>query len=365
MNPYYTVPSPSEPPSGEEPVLQTADSEAPEATRRHFSGVGRAYLILTTAYMGVAYVAQLVALLCARELFDLWWFSWAVSLLPLYGVGLPLLWLCLRRTATAPHNSLYHTRDTEAEKPPLGVKGWLILLIISFACMTMGGMVGNTIMSVLSELTGHDYAFALNSMVNTTPVWFTLICTCICAPFGEELLFRKLLIDRTRRYGDWVSILLSGLLFGLFHGNLFQFFYAAMVGMVLAYVYTRTGRYLPCVALHAVINFMGSIVTPALSRMVTDGFAALGEGATEEMVEEVVLSTDFIMAIGATLLLLIWQYGMLAGGLALFCIHIRNRKLSRGTSISDRPVAAALQNPGMIACMAVMLVLVVLNLIPG
>ena len=63
------------------------------------------------------------------------------------------------------------------------------------------------------------------------------------------------------------SILLSGLLFGLFHGNLFQFFYAAAVGMILAYVYTRTGRYLWCVAMHAIINLMGSIVIPALAAL--------------------------------------------------------------------------------------------------
>lgn len=356
-HPYY---SPSDLTPTSEAPTPSEDHSLPANVRRHFSKLGLSYLIMTVTFMGVAYALQFAVAVLQPDLYDYWWFSWALSLLPLYAVGLPVLLLCLKRVPVAPHNTtLLESEDATVEKPRFGVAKWFILLLLAFGCMTLGGLVGNSIMSFLSAVTGYDYAFALNSMVNDTPVWFTIVCTCICAPFGEELLFRKLLIDRTRRYGDLTAILLSGVLFGLFHGNLFQFFYAALVGMILAYVYTRSGKYLPCVAMHAAINFMGSVVTPALSRLITPIMEM------ENPADLSMLDSEFLLALAASLILLAWQYGTLIAAIVLFCCLWRTRVLAHGEiSLKNRPTDAWL-NPGMIACLAVMLVLVAINLIPA
>ena len=358
-NPYYTAPTPSE-----EPEASRQNSPYPSEIRQDFSKIGVAYLAMTVGFMAVAYLVQILALVFYPSLLDAWWFGWVVSILPLYAVGLPILWLLLRRVPVSPHNSHCIVKGLATEKTSFGWKLWLILLVMAFGCMTAGGIAGNIIMGVLSEIMQYDYAFALNSMVIDTPIWFTFICTCVCAPLGEELLFRKLLIDRTRRYGDLASILLSGLLFGLFHGNLFQFFYAALVGMVLAYVYTRSGRYLPCVALHAAINFMGSVVNPAISKLVTPYLS--GEALDEQAIAELLTDKGFLLALPAYLFLVLWQYGMLIAGLTLFCTHLSRRQISRGSvPLEGETVSAPLANPGMIACVAVMLLLVVVNLIPA
>lgn len=356
-NPYYT---PSELPS--EPTPSAPSHGEREALRRHFSALGLAYLAMTAAYMVTAYALQYAALFLFPAVLRYWWFPWAVSLLPLYGVGLPVLWLFLRRVTAAPHDPRCVTAGIPSEKPPFGLREWFAILVMAFGCMTLGGLMGNLIMSLLSAATGYDYAFALNSMVSETPIWFTAVCTCICAPLGEELLFRKLLIDRARRYGDTVAILLSGVLFGLFHGNLFQFFYAAAVGMLLAYVYTRTGKYLLCAAMHAVINFMGSVVTPALSRLMTPFTdSALTEGETLAAMAD----GSLLPALAAMLLLLVWQYGTLIAGILLLARRFRRRALSVGEIPLQGRAAAAWLNPGMIACLAIMLALTAVNLIPG
>ena len=57
------------------------------------------------------------------------------------------------------------------------------------------------------------------------------------APVVEEFIFRKFLIDRVYRYGEWVAILTSGLMFGLFHENLAQFFFATLIGCFFAFFY--------------------------------------------------------------------------------------------------------------------------------
>ena len=64
---------------------------------------------------------------------------------------------------------------------------------------------------------------------------------------------------------------MSGLVFGLMHGNLYQLFYAALLGFVLGYLYYNTGRIVYCIGIHAAINFIGSVVSSWLSEGFIDG----------------------------------------------------------------------------------------------
>ena len=56
------------------------------------------------------------------------------------------------------------------------------------------------------------------------------------APIFEELLFRGIVMRSMEPYGKRISILLSALLFGFYHGNPVQAPFAFLVGLVLGYV---------------------------------------------------------------------------------------------------------------------------------
>ena len=60
------------------------------------------------------------------------------------------------------------------------------------------------------------------------------------------------------------AVLISGIAFGLVHGNFYQFFYAAGIGMLLGYVYLRTGNVLHTIGLHMCINMVGSVYSSAM-----------------------------------------------------------------------------------------------------
>ena len=143
------------------------------------------------------------------------------------------------------------------EKNRLSVGGFLALVCISYACMIVGNLVGIGVNSFLSpksvELVGQLASAAGPSLE-------TFLAFVVLAPVFEELVFRKVLVDRVLPYGEWPAILFSGITFGLFHGNLTQFFYAALLGMVLAYVYIRTGNVLYTIGIHACINFLGGML---------------------------------------------------------------------------------------------------------
>ncbi len=84
----------------------------------------------------------------------------------------------------------------------------------------------------------------------------------ILGPLGEELLFRGLLLRSLRDYGDGICCLTSGLFFGLFHINLYQMFYAAVLGAFFAWLVRRTGRLRIAVAFHVLYNALGLLVLP-------------------------------------------------------------------------------------------------------
>ena len=97
------------------------------------------------------------------------------------------------------------------------------------------------------------------------PLVLNLLLGCVIAPVCEEYLFRGLLLNRLRPYGEQFAVWASALCFGLFHGNLSQFFYACAIGVLFAGVVLKTGRLRQAMLLHALINFVGTGLIPLLS----------------------------------------------------------------------------------------------------
>lgn len=349
-NTFYTAPENPTPLDSEEQATDTPVRD-PAEVRSTFSKVGLSLLVLTAVMMAMTYVIDYAIYFVAPDHITDWWVTWVLSLIPLYACGLPLMILLLRRCPVAPHNTTYDCGKflpITVEKPRFHFGHWMILLIISLGYMYIGNLVGTGIMAGLSAITGYDYANALNTIIDESPLWMTLIGTCICAPLGEEFIFRKLLIDRTRRYGDGVSILLSGLLFGLFHGNLFQFFYAFLLGMVLAYIYTRSGNYWWCAAMHAVVNLLGAVVLPALQGL-------LPTDITATLTPVQILVSNFLV---------FWIYGLIIAAIVLTAVLWKQKKLSRGSvPLTRRDAAAVLVNPGMLLCIILLLLILASNLI--
>lgn len=154
------------------------------------------------------------------------------------------------------------------EKSRVGVKTFILYIAIMMTLMWIGNITGLIITTLLSGAIQSDIANPVQQLINSTDLWFNFLIVSIIGPACEEIIFRKFLIDRTIRYGARVSIVLSAVIFALFHGNLNQFFYAFLLGGFLAYVYIKTGRITYTIILHAIVNFMGSVVSTVFSNSV-------------------------------------------------------------------------------------------------
>ncbi len=189
------------------------------------------------------------------------------------GAGILLLFLLTRKKAQKP------------ERKDMKFSTWFVCFMCCFGIGGVGSIIGGivngiimlpatlftTLFAFVTPLTGNNYNIVQNLIYkdNSWAYLLTGIITVgIVVPLLEELLFRKLLIDSTSKYGFGASILLSGLIFGLFHGNFVQFFYATALGILFAYIYASTGKLRYTALLHMGYNLYASAVIPLARKMI-------------------------------------------------------------------------------------------------
>ena len=164
-------------------------------------------------------------------------------------VGFPVTYLVCRNVPAQP-----------LEKKKLGFGKFLLFVLMSAGICGVGSIIGAIVHRLVTLPVGGTDAAITTLMINSG-MGMRILTVGIMAPIFEELLFRKLLVDRLAKYGEFISIFTSGLLFGLFHGNFQQFFYAFGLGCLFAFVYLRTGRVIYTIGLHMIINMSTSAIT--------------------------------------------------------------------------------------------------------
>lgn len=259
-----------------EPVYNVPAEPAFNKTleKRNFSKIGFGFFIFSAINILIQLVIQIVVLIVSEDFYRSHIFLITLAPVSMYLFALPVLIAFFRKTKPVP-----------PKKRSIGFVEWLMYLLVGFGLMYIGALIGNGVMSVLSSLVGYDYSNSLQEIVEGGNIWITAIFMVIVAPIGEEFVFRKLLIDRTGKYGCFISALLSGLIFGLMHGNLYQFFYASLLGFVLGYLYYNTGKLFYTISIHAVINFFGSVVTTLISEKIADIDMSTVISSTDQLVE--------------------------------------------------------------------------------
>lgn len=94
----------------------------------------------------------------------------------------------------------------------------------------------------------------------------------IVAPLAEEMIFRWLVYLRLRDCMHIVgAAVLSGAIFGIYHGNLIQAIYATIMGAAFAYFMEITGSLASCVLLHMGANLWSTIVNEFRDLFMSDG----------------------------------------------------------------------------------------------
>ena len=165
----------------------------------------------------------------------------------------------------------FYRRDRAARKIGglvVSQKLWRLRMPEMFLLLGMGAafsQFANMLIGVLqSVLDYQEYQDSMDQMMEGKQMWFLILCMGIIAPLAEEIVFRWLIYLRLRDYMRMgAAAVISGLIFGIYHGNLVQAVYAGLLGMVFAYFLDISGCLWSSVLLHMGANIW-SLVSPDL-----------------------------------------------------------------------------------------------------
>lgn len=122
--------------------------------------------------------------------------------------------------------------------------------------------------------------------------WGGILAIAIIGPVLEELLFRGAITKALlQQYSPTKAILISALLFGVFHINPAQILPAFLIGILFAWTYYKTGSLIPCILMHVLNNSLAvylSIQYPEAKNM-----------------DDLISGTPYLLVLSGAVLLLI------------------------------------------------------------
>lgn len=322
----------------QEVVYMTEISSSEKGTRKAFSRIGIALcaIFLVSSLLQVVWFQVLDLIPGMPDWFTTSsWGIWMGTFIPMYLIGIPVGLLIVKGVP-----------GETPEENRLGSKDFFKFLLIAFFLMYAGNILGTMLSGLLSG--GQAQNVLDEYAMDTNPL--KIVFMVIGAPLIEEYIFRKCLLDKTRKYGEKAAVFLSALTFGLFHMNLFQFFYAFALGWLFAYIYLRTGRLRYPILFHGIINFMGGVVAPAILSLV-DSDALTNMDANTTIVDLISQYRDMLPGLIATMLYSYAMIGLAIAGLVLLILE-RKKMVWRETQYQlpkDRVIKTIYINFGMIA----------------
>ncbi|MGM0369844.1 MAG: CPBP family intramembrane glutamic endopeptidase [Bacillota bacterium] len=173
------------------------------------------------------------------------------TILAVITAGLVMIFMGLKRRK----EDLKELIVKNKEKINLKLLAILSLTVVSLSLFS--GQLMNLVMSLL-EISTAKFANLTRMMQGGLGVFMGLVL----APIIEEIVFRGLILaGLADSYSRKKAIVVSAILFAVYHFNLFQLVPTFLVGLLLGYIYLKTRSVLICIFTHLIYNLIPVIVT--------------------------------------------------------------------------------------------------------
>lgn len=210
---------------------------------------------------------------------------------------------------TIPIVTLFMKRDIDKDKlngrfvkykTPFVLK---YLWIIPFGIFSM--LAGNYFTSILAMFMSDSMIATYDSTQETiygSSVALQILAAGIAGPIVEELIFRGLIYNRTKKMTGVIgAAILSSLIFGIYHGNWVQAPYAMIIGLVCVFVYEKYKSIVAPIILHISANMFSLLISQLASGM------SSGETITPTFLEQLISLTMMTVITGS----LMWLLGVI------------------------------------------------------
>lgn len=211
------------------------------------------FLILIITYVTQTIASYLILMLVPNAL-NQPWYIWSMTVISLYLVAFPIYLKIMKDIPDF---------EVKCEKN-YSVSEIVMLVFICLAATYLFNIISVGLNMLIGHLKGSAVINPLETAVNSSNVIYTFIVACIMAPIVEEIMFRKVIINKLVGFSEKLAIIVSSFTFALFHGNLYQLLYAFVLGVIFAYITIKSGTIKYAVILHIIINTFGSVIFPYL-----------------------------------------------------------------------------------------------------
>lgn len=234
-------------------------------------------------FVMISFILRFVAGILINGLFAL--FGESLSPTLLYILHLLLSGICLQILPSVIAAAMFGFFKNKSEKlkAVYTIPNRCKKAVANFAGVYGLGQIANILTMIVTVIltSSNDLNDSFNTATSIQPpdmpsAWFLLFTLVVIAPVFEEFIFRGALMDALKPYGNGLAIFVTGILFGIYHGNFNQLFYTATIGIALGYIANVTNSIVPTTIIHAMFNSVSGILlllmtTPSVQEYVMSG----------------------------------------------------------------------------------------------
>ncbi|MBR2714835.1 MAG: CPBP family intramembrane metalloprotease [Ruminococcus sp.] len=136
----------------------------------------------------------------------------------------------------------------------VGANTMYLLCTFGLAVAMTANYASNILISLFDAVGIDAYVDIEYKCDNALDVILFYVTVAVIPALVEEFAFRGVILGVLRKYSDSLAILVSGITFGVMHGNFTQIPFAFIVGLVLGYIAVKTNSLLPGIIIHFLNN---------------------------------------------------------------------------------------------------------------
>jgi len=145
---------------------------------------------------------------------------------------------------------------TQLKLKKINVSYVIIAILLFIPVMGLSNFIVDMVLKIFPN--GYSaYVDTIIKPMENTPILILILGVGIIAPIVEELIFRGFIFSRLRNaFSIWSAIIIQGVFFAIFHGNIIQMSYAFFIGIILGILVYKSNSLYPAIILHILNNTM-------------------------------------------------------------------------------------------------------------
>ncbi len=168
--------------------------------------------------------------------------------------------------------------------------------LISVVALFCFGNLTNVFLSFLS-LCGYSSILSDFAITSFWQYLIYVVISCVTPAVCEELLFRGTILAGLKKYGIKIAVIVSSIIFTLMHGNAEQTVHQMIVGLIVGYLFFKTGNLWIGIIIHFFNNFISVTQAYIISNLpqeeIVETAAATGTTAWVSLLISLVIALAF------------------------------------------------------------------------